>query len=66
MSTICYRLPNNIKMAVYAVGIQTDENWDFLFSKYQLPEFDTEKNQIEVVLCLSQNKEKLQWYVFFK
>ncbi|KAM3844841.1 endoplasmic reticulum aminopeptidase 1 [Vipera latastei] len=55
------KLPNNIKMAVYAVGIQTDENWDFLFSKYQLPEFDTEKNQIEVVLCLSQNKEKLQW-----
>ncbi|ETE68500.1 Endoplasmic reticulum aminopeptidase 1, partial [Ophiophagus hannah] len=55
------KLPKNIKMAVYAVGIQTDENWDFLFSKYQLPEFDTEKNQIEVVLCLSQNKEKLQW-----
>ncbi|KAM6467791.1 endoplasmic reticulum aminopeptidase 1 isoform 1-T3 [Liasis olivaceus] len=55
------KLPNNIKMAVYAVGIQTDENWDFLFSKYQLPEFDTEKNQIEAVLSLSQNKEKLQW-----
>uniref|UniRef100_A0A8C6XE13 Aminopeptidase n=1 Tax=Naja naja TaxID=35670 RepID=A0A8C6XE13_NAJNA len=55
------KLPKNIKMAVYAVGIQTDENWDFLFSKYQLPEFDTEKNEIEVVLCLSQNKEKLQW-----
>ncbi|XP_063149203.1 endoplasmic reticulum aminopeptidase 1, partial [Candoia aspera] len=55
------KLPNNIKMAIYAVGIQTDEGWDFLFSKYQLPEFDTEKNQIEVVLSLSKNKEKLQW-----
>ncbi|KAJ6669750.1 hypothetical protein lerEdw1_000299 [Lerista edwardsae] len=55
-------LPSDIKTAVYAVGIQTDnEGWDFLFSKYQLPEFSTEKNEIEFVLCRTQNKEKLQW-----
>ncbi|XP_060091638.1 endoplasmic reticulum aminopeptidase 1 [Heteronotia binoei] len=54
-------LPNDIKVAVYAVGAQTDEGWDFLFSKYQLPTFSTEKNQIEMVLSLSHNKEKLQW-----
>ncbi|KAH0628103.1 hypothetical protein JD844_008826 [Phrynosoma platyrhinos] len=55
------KLPSDIKFAVYAVGTQTDEGWDFLFSKYQLPEFSTEKNVIEAVLSLSQNKEKLQW-----
>ncbi|KAL8203602.1 UNVERIFIED_CONTAM: Endoplasmic reticulum aminopeptidase 1, partial [Gekko kuhli] len=54
-------LPNDIKLAVYAVGAQTDEGWDFLFSKYQLPKFSTEKGQIEMVLSLSNNKEKLQW-----
>ncbi|XP_054842436.1 endoplasmic reticulum aminopeptidase 1 [Eublepharis macularius] len=54
-------LPSDIKLAVYAVGAQTDEGWDFLFSKYQLPKFNTEKGQIEVVLTLSCNKEKLQW-----
>ncbi|XP_066470721.1 endoplasmic reticulum aminopeptidase 1 [Tiliqua scincoides] len=55
-------LPSDIRTAVYAVGIQTDdEAWDFLFSKYQLPEFNAEKNQIEFVLSRTQNKEKLQW-----
>ncbi|XP_044302161.1 endoplasmic reticulum aminopeptidase 1 isoform X2 [Varanus komodoensis] len=56
------QLPNDVKFAVYAVGAQTDEGWDFLFSKYQLPEFSTEKDAIEFVLSLSQNKEKLQWF----
>ncbi|XP_062985643.1 endoplasmic reticulum aminopeptidase 1 [Elgaria multicarinata webbii] len=55
------QLPNDVKLAVYAVGTQTDEGWDFLFSKYQLPKFSTEKNMIEVALSLSENKEKLQW-----
>ncbi|XP_077203783.1 endoplasmic reticulum aminopeptidase 1 [Paroedura picta] len=54
-------LPNDIKLAVYAVGAQTDEGWDFLFSKYQLPKFSAEKSQIKFVLSLSSNKEKLQW-----
>lgn len=54
-------LPNDIKSAVYAVGIQTDEGWVFLFNKYQLPEFNAEKGRIEFVLSRTQNKEKLQW-----
>ncbi|XP_061478755.1 endoplasmic reticulum aminopeptidase 1 isoform X2 [Rhineura floridana] len=54
-------LPTDVKFAVYAVGTQTDEGWDFLFSKYQLPEFNAENDVIEAVLSLSQNKEKLQW-----
>ncbi|XP_053148444.1 endoplasmic reticulum aminopeptidase 1 isoform X2 [Hemicordylus capensis] len=54
-------LPNDVKLAVYAVGIQRDEGWDFVFSKYNLPEFSTEKGQIELVLSLTPNKNKLQW-----
>ncbi|XP_028603764.2 endoplasmic reticulum aminopeptidase 1 [Podarcis muralis] len=56
-----FHLPNDIKFAVYAVGAQTDEGWDFLFSKHKLPKFNTEKRIIESVLSLSPNKEKLEW-----
>ncbi|KAM9138605.1 endoplasmic reticulum aminopeptidase 1 [Pangshura tecta] len=55
------RLPNDVKTAVYAVGAQTIEGWDFLFSKYRLPWFSTERNEIEVALSISRNKDKLQW-----
>lgn len=44
-------------------GPQTLEGWDFLYSKYQSSLSSTEKNQIEFALCISQNKEKLQWWV---
>nr|XP_056705009.1 endoplasmic reticulum aminopeptidase 1 [Euleptes europaea]XP_056705010.1 endoplasmic reticulum aminopeptidase 1 [Euleptes europaea] len=54
-------LANDIKLAVYAVGAQTDEGWEFLLSKYQLPKFSTEKDLIGLVLTLSHNEEKLQW-----
>uniref|UniRef100_A0A8D0GG12 Aminopeptidase n=1 Tax=Sphenodon punctatus TaxID=8508 RepID=A0A8D0GG12_SPHPU len=56
-----FRLPNDVKFAVYAVGAQTVKGWDFLFSKYELPAFNTEKNLIEAALAISRNKEKLQW-----
>ncbi|XP_036266484.1 endoplasmic reticulum aminopeptidase 1 isoform X3 [Pipistrellus kuhlii] len=55
------RLPNDVTMAVFAVGAQTTEGWDFLYRKYQSSLSSTEKNQIEFALCISQNKEKLQW-----
>lgn len=55
------RLPNDVTMAVFAVGAQTTEGWDFLYHKYQSSLSTTEKNQIEFALCVSQNKEKLQW-----
>uniref|UniRef100_A0A8C2RTT1 Aminopeptidase n=1 Tax=Capra hircus TaxID=9925 RepID=A0A8C2RTT1_CAPHI len=54
-------LPNDVTLAVFAVGAQTLEGWDFLYSKYQSSLSSTEKNQIEFALCISQNKEKLQW-----
>ncbi|KAG8511649.1 Endoplasmic reticulum aminopeptidase 1, partial [Galemys pyrenaicus] len=54
-------LPNDITMAVFAVGAQDPEGWEFLYNKYQSSLSSTEKDQIEVALCTSQDKEKLQW-----
>ncbi|XP_036888218.1 endoplasmic reticulum aminopeptidase 1 [Sturnira hondurensis] len=55
------RLPSDVTLAVFAVGAQTMEGWDFLYSKYQSSLSSTEKEQIEFALCISQDKEKLQW-----
>ncbi|KAM7147926.1 endoplasmic reticulum aminopeptidase 1 [Molossus nigricans] len=55
------RLPSDVTLAVFAVGAQTTEGWDFLYNKYQSSLSGTEKYQIEFALCVSQNKEKLQW-----
>ncbi|XP_055089331.1 endoplasmic reticulum aminopeptidase 1 isoform X2 [Symphalangus syndactylus] len=54
-------LPVDVTLAVFAVGAQSTEGWDFLYSKYQFSLSSTEKNQIEFALCTTQNKEKLQW-----
>ncbi|XP_064130337.1 endoplasmic reticulum aminopeptidase 1 isoform X1 [Loxodonta africana] len=54
-------LPNDVTLAVFAVGAQNTEGWEFLYSKYQSSLSSTEKNQIEFALCTSQDKEKLQW-----
>lgn len=54
-------LPDDVTLAVFAVGAQTTEGWDFLYRKYQSSLSSNEKNQIEFALCTSQNKEKLQW-----
>ncbi|XP_037009732.2 endoplasmic reticulum aminopeptidase 1 [Artibeus jamaicensis] len=55
------RLPSDVTLAVFAVGAQTTEGWDFLYSKYQSSLSSTEKEQIEFALCVSQDKRKLQW-----
>ncbi|XP_006885438.1 PREDICTED: endoplasmic reticulum aminopeptidase 1 [Elephantulus edwardii] len=54
-------LPNDVTLAVFAVGAQNTEGWEFLYNKYQTSLSSTEKYQIEFALCTSQNKEKLQW-----
>ncbi|XP_036063302.1 endoplasmic reticulum aminopeptidase 1 isoform X3 [Onychomys torridus] len=51
----------DVTMAVFAVGAQNTEGWDFLYSKYQSSLSSTEKSQIEFALCTSQDPEKLQW-----
>ncbi|XP_010620154.1 endoplasmic reticulum aminopeptidase 1 isoform X2 [Fukomys damarensis] len=54
-------LPVDVTLAVFAVGAQNTDGWNFLFNKYQSSLSSTEKSQIEYALCVSQNKEKLQW-----
>ncbi|NXA25670.1 ERAP1 aminopeptidase, partial [Ibidorhyncha struthersii] len=54
-------LPADVKTAVYVVGAQTPEGWDFLLSKYRLHSFNAERANIELALSLSRNKDKLQW-----
>ncbi|KGL76291.1 Endoplasmic reticulum aminopeptidase 1, partial [Tinamus guttatus] len=54
-------LPTDVKTAVYTVGAQTPEGWDFLLSKYRLHSFNLDKNQIALALSRSRNNSKLQW-----
>ncbi|NXC46791.1 ERAP1 aminopeptidase, partial [Penelope pileata] len=55
------RLPADVKTAVYAVGAQTSEGWDFLLSKYRHPSFSVDKDKMELALSLTRDKDKLQW-----
>ncbi|XP_050768751.1 endoplasmic reticulum aminopeptidase 1 [Gymnogyps californianus] len=54
-------LPADVKTAVYAVGAQTSEGWDFLLSKYKLQSFSVQREDIELALSFSRSKDKLQW-----
>ncbi|KFV04649.1 Endoplasmic reticulum aminopeptidase 1, partial [Tauraco erythrolophus] len=54
-------LPADVKSAVYTVGAQTSEGWDFLLSKYRLHSFSVERHDIELALSRSRSKDKLQW-----
>uniref|UniRef100_G1M343 Aminopeptidase n=1 Tax=Ailuropoda melanoleuca TaxID=9646 RepID=G1M343_AILME len=54
-------LPSDVTLAVFAVGVQDPEGWDFLYRKYQSSLSTSEKNKIEFALGISQDKDKLQW-----
>ncbi|KAF0880152.1 ERAP1 aminopeptidase, partial [Crocuta crocuta] len=56
-----FSLPSDVTLAVFSVAVQNPEGWDFLYSKYQSSLSSTEKDEIELALTISQNKEKLQW-----
>ncbi|XP_068103596.1 endoplasmic reticulum aminopeptidase 1 isoform X2 [Hyperolius riggenbachi] len=53
-------LPRDVALAVYAVGAQTTEGWNFLFEKYQTAATG-EMHVIELALTLTPNKDRLQW-----
>ncbi|XP_075037393.1 endoplasmic reticulum aminopeptidase 1-like [Mixophyes fleayi] len=53
-------LPRDVVMAVYSVGAQTAEGWDYLFEKYKTAPTG-EMHLIEYALTITQNKDKLQW-----
>nr|XP_045720247.1 endoplasmic reticulum aminopeptidase 1 [Mirounga angustirostris] len=54
-------LPNDVTLAVFAVGVQNPEGWDFLYRKYQSSLSTSEKKKIEFALSISQDEDKLQW-----
>ncbi|XP_027461119.1 endoplasmic reticulum aminopeptidase 1 [Zalophus californianus] len=54
-------LPSDVTLAVFAVGVQNPEGWDFLYRKYQSSLSTSEKEKIEFALCISQDEDKLQW-----
>ncbi|XP_034870799.1 endoplasmic reticulum aminopeptidase 1 isoform X4 [Mirounga leonina] len=54
-------LPNDVTLAVFAVGVQNPEGWDFLYRKYQSSLSTSEKKKIEFALSISQDENKLQW-----
>ncbi|XP_075037443.1 endoplasmic reticulum aminopeptidase 1-like [Mixophyes fleayi] len=53
-------LPRDIVLAVYSVGAQTAEGWDYLLEKYKTA-LTGEMHLIEYALTITQNKDKLQW-----
>ncbi|KAM4706913.1 endoplasmic reticulum aminopeptidase 1 isoform 1-T2 [Discoglossus pictus] len=54
-------LPSDVATAVYSMGAQTPEGFDFLFSKYITIQTTSVKHQIETALTLTPDKQKLQW-----
>ncbi|KAM9330946.1 endoplasmic reticulum aminopeptidase 1 [Gastrophryne carolinensis] len=56
-------LPRDVVTAVYAVGAQTPEGWDFLFEKYQTAPTG-EMHVIEYALTLTEDKAKLRWLMY--
>nr|XP_035961212.1 endoplasmic reticulum aminopeptidase 1 isoform X3 [Halichoerus grypus] len=54
-------LPSDVTLAVFAVGVQNPEGWDFLYRKYQSSLSTSEKKKIEFALSISQDEDKLQW-----
>ncbi|XP_039615182.1 endoplasmic reticulum aminopeptidase 1b [Polypterus senegalus] len=54
-------LPSDVALAVYSIGAQDPEGWDFLFEKYQQSLFTSVKSQIKIALCISRLTKKLKW-----
>ncbi|XP_076855099.1 endoplasmic reticulum aminopeptidase 1b [Brachyhypopomus gauderio] len=54
-------LPNDVSMAVFAVGARTEEGWDFLFEKYQETMYTSLKSRIKSALSISPLAHKLKW-----
>ncbi|XP_077378475.1 endoplasmic reticulum aminopeptidase 1b [Festucalex cinctus] len=54
-------LPVDVTLAVYAVGAQTEEGWDFLFEFYQRALQMSVQSRIKVALTISPLRKKLKW-----
>ncbi|XP_066566761.1 endoplasmic reticulum aminopeptidase 1b [Amia ocellicauda] len=54
-------LPSDVSMAIYSIGAQTLEGWDFLFEKYRQSLITSVKGQIKSALTISPLPHKLKW-----
>lgn len=56
-------LPVDVTLAVYAVGAQTEEGWDFLFDFYRRTLQMSVQTRIRIALASSPSQPKLKWCV---
>uniref|UniRef100_A0A8C5M616 Aminopeptidase n=1 Tax=Leptobrachium leishanense TaxID=445787 RepID=A0A8C5M616_9ANUR len=54
-------LPRDVAFAVYTIGAQNQEGWDFLLEKYKTTLSNSEMHLIEAALARTSNLQKLQW-----
>ncbi|XP_077418370.1 endoplasmic reticulum aminopeptidase 1b [Vanacampus margaritifer] len=54
-------LPVDVTLAVYAVGAQTPEGWDFLFEFYRATLQMSVQSRIKLALTISPLRKKLKW-----
>ncbi|KAK2845866.1 hypothetical protein Q7C36_010720 [Tachysurus vachellii] len=54
-------LPNDVSLAVFAVGARTEEGWNFLFEKYRETLYTSLKIRIKSALSISPLAHKLKW-----
>ncbi|XP_061623390.1 LOW QUALITY PROTEIN: endoplasmic reticulum aminopeptidase 1-like [Phyllopteryx taeniolatus] len=54
-------LPVEVTLAVYAVGAQTPEGWDFLFEFYRRSLQLSVQSRIKIALTISPLRQKLKW-----
>ncbi|XP_072520732.1 endoplasmic reticulum aminopeptidase 1b [Salminus brasiliensis] len=54
-------LPNDVSLAVFAVGARTEEGWEFLFEKYRQSIYTSLKSRIKSALSITPLAHKLKW-----
>lgn len=54
-------LPNDVSLAVFAVGARTEEGWNFLFEKYRETLYTSVKIRIKSALSITPLAHKLKW-----
>uniref|UniRef100_A0A8C2AJI6 Aminopeptidase n=1 Tax=Cyprinus carpio TaxID=7962 RepID=A0A8C2AJI6_CYPCA len=52
-------LPNDVTMAVFSVGAQTEDGWEFLFEKYKESMYASMKSRIKMALTTSPLDHKM-------
>lgn len=50
-------------MAVFIIGAQTPEGWDFLFERYRTSQQMSVKSRMKAAMAFSPLQDKLAWWV---